>query len=447
MARSRKSATPTRCASEENTPTRSASEGEPRKTPAIRVPRSRFGLVSARNACCRFLGTDHLLNGKTQQLFLAAAFVSAVACVGPIQAVIELKDGESPRALDVFTQRPTQPNLRAYEKRLEDASWFATRLRGPVQYLQYVVLDDTGPKALSGRDGWWFYRPGVTYLVEPWPPATTQTAPERQPDDPLAAIVDFRDRLSARGIHLVVVPVPGKASVYPDMLTRRAGRSKATLDGHTSQLLDQLENRGVLVVDLFTIFDHARRTQTADDPSHFYLAQDTHWSPPGMRLAARAVAEKIRELDCVDEACVDYDLTPVRVQRQGDVPAMMRVPAIENRIPREQVDCTQVVLRDSRQPYVDDPQSEILVLGDSFSRIYQQDAPGSGGFVAHLAHELGMPLASLVNDGGASTLVRQSLATKPQLLKGKRVVVWEFVERDIRFGLEGWQMVPLPGAP
>ena len=124
---------------------------------------------------------------------------------------------------------------------------------------------------------------------------------------------------------------------------------------------------------------------------------------------------------------------------------MMRVRAIEKRIPREEIDCAQVVLRESGRLYVDDPKSEVLLLGDSFSRIYEQDAPGSGGFPAHLAYELGRPVASLVNDGGASTLVRQSLATKPRLLEGKRVVVWEFVERDIRFGLEGWQRVALPG--
>jgi len=31
------------------------------------------------------------------------------------------------------------------------------------------------------------------------------------------------------------------------------------------------------------------------------------------------------------------------------------------------------------------------------------------------------------------------------LLCNKKVVVWEFVERDLRFGTEGWQVVPLPG--
>jgi hypothetical protein len=55
-----------------------------------------------------------------------------------------------------------------------------------------------------------------------------------------------------------------------------------------------------------------------------------------------------------------------------------------------------------------------------------------------------MPLASIVNDGGASTLVRHELSRHWQLLEGKKLVIWEFVERDIRFGTEGWKYVPLP---
>jgi len=66
------------------------------------------------------------------------------------------------------------------------------------------------------------------------------------------------------------------------------------------------------------------------------------------------------------------------------------------------------------------------------------------GFIAHLAQYLRRPVSSVVNDGGASTLVRQELARRPQLLRGKTVVIWEFVERDLRFGIEGWKPVPLP---
>jgi hypothetical protein len=30
------------------------------------------------------------------------------------------------------------------------------------------------------------------------------------------------------------------------------------------------------------------------------------------------------------------------------------------------------------------------------------------------------------------------------MLEGKKVVVWEFVERDIALGADGWADVPLP---
>jgi len=82
--------------------------------------------------------------------------------------------------------------------------------------------------------------------------------------------------------------------------------------------------------------------------------------------------------------------------------------------------------------------------GDSFLRIYEQDEPTAAGFIAHLARELKQPLASIINDGGASTLVRQELYRRRNLLKNKRLVIWEFVERDIRYGTEGWQVIPLP---
>ena len=36
--------------------------------------------------------------------------------------------------------------------------------------------------------------------------------------------------------------------------------------------------------------------------------------------------------------------------------------------------------------------------------------------------------------------MRQELYRRPTLLHNKRVVVWEFVDRDIRFGTEGWQI-------
>jgi hypothetical protein len=164
---------------------------------------------------------------------------------------------------------------------------------------------------------------------------------------------------------------------------------------------------------------------------------------------------------------------------------MMQLPSIADCFPAETVNCEQV--RDKfvgmlvpasgirSGTYVDPFEgSSVLVLGDSFSRIYQLPEPralgtvvgpnvdrdtsrngndlkkakrllpGSAGFLSHLAHALKAPVDFIVSDGGAATDVRKQLAASAGILEGKAVVVWEFAERDIRLGSEGWQDVPLP---
>jgi hypothetical protein len=123
---------------------------------------------------------------------------------------------------------------------------------------------------------------------------------------------------------------------------------------------------------------------------------------------------------------------------------MLQNPGLERAFGTEEVACEQVIRRGDGRPYQDEPDARVLLLGDSFLRIYESDEPGAAGFVAHLARALRQPLTSIVNDGGASTLVRQELYHRPRFLAGKSLVIWEFVERDIRDGAEGWQIVPLP---
>ena len=97
------------------------------------------------------------------------------------------------------------------------------------------------------------------------------------------------------------------------------------------------------------------------------------------------------------------------VRRHGDLVQMLRSPQVERALEPESLACLQVVESDTGKPYRDASESDVLILGDSFLRIYEYDEPVAAGFVAHVAHELGRPLSTIVNDGGASTLVRQEL--------------------------------------
>jgi hypothetical protein len=405
---------------------------------------------------------------RRPRVCLMVVFLALIGIVAPSQVVLELRRGETPQIVELFQQAPTRANLRRLENNLESRCQLAQAVRPWTQYVCFVLFEDAGDKALLGRSGWFFYRPAVQYLVEPppfpistdgslrqmsgtdpgvggkpspRPAALTRLPAETVQSDILAAIVSFRNELAKRGIRLLVMPAPNKASIYPEMLAARADGITASVNAATREVLVKLKQAGVEIIDLSAVYSEARRRP--GNPG-YYLAQDSHWSPEGMRLAAEMVARRLLDSGWVEKGPVKYETKPVTVERYGDVLRMIRVPQIERLFEPERMDCTQVIDTRTAQPYTDDPNSPVLVLGDSFLRIFERDEPGSGGFIAHLAHNLGFGLTSLVNDGGASTLVRQQLARKPALLRGKKVVVWEFVERDIRFGTEGWQVIPLP---
>jgi hypothetical protein len=376
---------------------------------------------------------------RRAHIMMTALFLAVILAPGLIQTVSELRDGEPPRALDVFLQPPTARNLHAYEQSLEETSLVIHRLRPWVQYFQWRFLGDAGEKAVLGRHGWLFYRPSVRYVIE-----RPTGAPGSDAADPLPAIRSFRDQLRAQGIRLLVVPVPSKESVYPGMLARQAEGAGVIVCEPTRRLLDQLAQCAIEHVDLFEVFRRVRQRESRSDPGRLYLAQDSHWSPEGARVAAGAVARHVLLAGTVPRGDPIYVERPVTVRRHGDLVEMLQVPQIERALEPEVLACLQVVQSDTRTPYRDRPDAEVLILGDSFLRIYERDEPGAAGFIAHLARELGQPLAAIVNDGGASTLVRQELAHRRALLRNKRLVIWEFAEREIRYGTQGWQIVRVP---
>ena len=348
-----------------------------------------------------------------------------------------------------------------------------------------------GREEAKPEDKWLFYRQDVEFLVQP-SPLDVRSA---KLDNPVKAIERFRDQLKAKGVELLVVITPGKPSIYTERLTGRDSRvagveNAAGLKSHGKKILDSLTRAGFNTVDLYTPLLAAKSRDSEEGP--LYLNDDTHWTPRGAELAAAEIAKKVREM--VDAGTVKFRKTDdVRyiasdsvADRMGDVGEMsglnkfnvFKVQKVTGHVVSQQnikerteklpVDSTCVeaaksackkndscftaqsalcerdtVLYDTTvTPFKDDfRKSEILILGDSFSRIYQTDSPVNAGWIAHFAKNVSRPVASIVSDGGASTLVREKLARKASVLKGKKLLIWEFVERDLRFGAEGWKDV------
>lgn len=414
----------------------------------------------------------------------------------------------------------TSRYLRAFEKKVEDENALVLAVRPRYQLAVWNIFNDPGEKVVlgNGEGRWLFYRQDVEFLVQP-SPLDVRSA---KLDNPVAAIMKFRDQLKAKGVELLVVITPGKPSIYPERLTGSVINSA----GHGKAILDSLTKLGLNTVDLYTPLLAAKADDAKLGP--LYLNDDTHWTPRGAELAAGEIAKKVREMadaGAVDigEKSIDYVASDSVADRMGDIGEMsglnkfnvFKVQQVTGHVVSQQninerigiarsyANCRDSLMKEcpgafefddpcflakehpcdeddaacvraltkscpkgsafdscyhvrmnpcegddtlyydtTRTPFKDDfRKAKIMILGDSFSRIYQTDSPLNAGWIAHFAKEMGRPVASIVSDGGASTLVREKLARKAGVLKGKKLLIWEFVERDLRFGAEGWKDV------
>ncbi|MCK4624856.1 MAG: hypothetical protein KAV00_06070, partial [Phycisphaerae bacterium] len=92
--------------------------------------------------------------------------------------------------------------------------------------------------------------------------------------------------------------------------------------------------------------------------------------------------------------------------------------------------------------------ADVLLLGDSFSNVFSLDAMGWGvgaGFAEQISFALNRPLDVIIrNDAGAFATreaLGRELARGADRLAGKRLVIWQFTERDLAVG--DWKLLDM----
>lgn len=348
------------------------------------------------------------------------------------------------------TNKLVLKDLHELETSLEETSLLRRLFLPPLQYVLLRFMGQGNEKAVAGRNGWLFFSPGVDYLVGPPFLDPTQLRlreeaheiwEEPPKPDPLGAIVDFKNQLAARGAQLIVVPVPIKAAIHPEKLTSRnvsgplANRSFATL-------IRSLGDNAVHVFDPRQILFQYARTQ-----GDAFLATDTHWQPGAMQAVAAGLADFIANNLNVFPQNLALQLQAKKVVADGDIARMITLPEQTLLYRRQEVTVQQVVTDDNVfwQP---DRNSEILLLGDSFTNIYSFKGLGWGfgaGFAEHLSYALQHPLDLLARNDAGAYATREMLANElgrgRDRLSGKKLVIWQFAERELALG--DWKDIQL----
>lgn len=138
----------------------------------------------------------------------------------------------------------------------------------------YLAFERTAPQVTVGREGWLFDSMSLTRF--------------RRDDTPevIERFSDLLARLSKslekRGTKLLFMPIPVKATIYPDMLRQSVPRDEVW-----RPLVSALESRGVWVHDVAPSFDK-------DAHGLIFNPNNSHWTHETSCRTAVATAEMIR---------------------------------------------------------------------------------------------------------------------------------------------------------
>ena len=357
------------------------------------------------------------------------------------QAAVE-KPPEKPLA-ELLKQHPVTTILKPQSARLksellEQGSWGKWAKSLNVFHQQIRRKLKRRPKKLRtlvGKDGFLFYRNSMDYVVG------GDLQKQKKNKNPYPVIVEFRDFLKEQGVDFLVVPVPTKVEIFPDkLLSKKLPVDKLpVLNPYGRKMLLELTQAGVEVVDLLPAFLEARAgRQPGDEP--VYQPQDTHWTDRGLRLAAKIIAERIKEYPWyadLSKSAVDFAVEKVTFKLRGDL--VSRLAPKEQ--PKYQPDTRvghKVKLPDGTL-YQDDLESPVVLLGDSFTGVFQRTSCRNAGVSAHIAKEIRYPLDLVMSYGGGPGVRKVLLRRGVDDLKKRRLVIWMFTARDMYNYWEDWE--------
>ncbi|MFZ4766222.1 MAG: alginate O-acetyltransferase AlgX-related protein, partial [Roseimicrobium sp.] len=153
------------------------------------------------------------------------------------------------------------------------------------------LLHTSPAEALSvpGSDAnWLFLRRELEHLAVGDLASANLAQVNKEGTDAIPVITKYAEELKALGVELLLVPVPAKASIYPEKLSATA--DPASVPTMTA-FFAKLNAAGVEVLDLEAAF----KAERAKYPERqLYCATDSHWSPYAAKLVAQVIAERFK---------------------------------------------------------------------------------------------------------------------------------------------------------
>jgi len=300
---------------------------------------------------------------------------------------------------------------------------------------------DTLPESqmgIEGKDGWLFFVKSLQYILGG---DITKQAPEK---NPLPHLLSFRKYLDSLNINLLFVAVPNKEEVYFEKLLPEniVIPQNQYINPFSRKFLHDLQNAGIEVIDLLPHFLKAK----SEDSSFIetvYQKQDTHWSYRGLQIAANLIADRIKKYSWYDsyKEKTEYVLNDTSFKRLGDI--VDRLPE-SRQIQYQPIELKAVHVKTSDGiPYKSlNSSAPLMLIGDSFTGVYESVDCKSAGVGAHIAAKTGMPVDIITSWGGGPLVRKKAMKARHKELGNKRLVIYMMSARDLYNYSQNWERFP-----
>jgi alginate O-acetyltransferase complex protein AlgJ len=207
------------------------------------------------------------------------------------------------------------------------------------------------------------------------------------------------------------------------------------------QFYEELRAAGIDVLNLSPLL-----IQNREHPrGPVFCKTDSHWSGIGCVLAAKAIAEHARRKLAAPPVRKEYVSDWNEVQINGDLAGLL--PPDARKPGPEKISVQTVSEKGTGAAVEPDPNSPVLVLGDSHTLVYHDFLAERAGLIDQLALELGFAPDVIGTRGSGATPVRINLYRRslrdPGYLAKKKLVIWCFAAREFTEATEGWAKTPV----
>lgn len=319
-------------------------------------------------------------------------------------------------------------NIASQAQGVTDA--FAKECAGRVQAGKFTVRGDD--------PAWFFMSRELKQLAAGkfWEKDWASTAANKS--DPTPHIVKFNELLKAKGVQLILVPIPAKAAIYPDKLAAKfSSKGVQPLAGY----FDQLRKEKVDVLDIEPLLRDHRAKNGGEGANKLYCEQDSHFAP----LTAEIIADHIKQKVASEAWFKGQAKTPFK--RSGkqtlSITGDQVVGGGFTPMPKAEQLTLAYAGKDSGgkiEPVPSDKNSPVLLLGDSHTMVFTDGASTgmhcqSAGLQDQLQYELGFAVDRVSNKGSGLVQARKSLVlmrvrNEPGFWDKKKLVIWVFSTRE-----------------